>query len=66
MTTGQGVRTIEDRERRIAMIAEAVTGLKYYEWSRIEMAINKKFSSTSAKVVVEDAEELKKAIQIEF
>ncbi len=66
MTTGQGVRTIEDRERRIAMIAEAVAGLKYYEWSRIEMAINKKFSSTSAKVVVEDAEELKKAIQIEF
>ena len=60
------MRTIEDRERRIAMIAEAVTGLKYYEWSRIEMAINKKFSSTSAKVVVEDAEELKKAIQIEF
>lgn len=60
------MRTIEDRKRRIAMIAEAVTGLKYYEWSRIEMAINKKFSSTSAKVVVEDAEELKKAIQIEF
>ncbi len=60
------MRTIEDRERRIAMIAEAVTGLKYYEWSRIEMAINKKFSSTSAKVVMEDAEELKKAIQIEF
>jgi len=60
------VRTIEDRERRIAMIAEAVTGLKYYEWSRIETAINKKFSSTSAKVVMEDAEELKKAIQIEF
>jgi len=48
------------------MIAEAVTGLKYYEWSRIETAINKKFSSTSAKVVMEDAEELKKAIQIEF
>lgn len=60
------MRTIEDRERRIAMIAEAVTGLKYYEWSRIETAINKKFSSTSAKVVMEDAEELKKAIQIEF
>lgn len=60
------MRTIEDRERRIAMIAEAVTGLKYYEWSRIEMAINKKFSSASAKVVMEDAEELKKAIQIEF
>lgn len=57
---------IEDRERRIAMIAEAVAGLKYYEWSRIKMAIDKKFSLTSARVVVEDVEELKKAIQIEF
>ena len=57
---------MEDKERRIAMIAEAVAGLKYYEWSRIKMAIDKKFSSTSAKVVMEDVEELKKAIQIEF
>ena len=57
---------MEDKERRIAMIAEAVAGLKYYEWSRIEMEINKKFSSASSKVVMEDAEELKKAIQIEF
>ncbi len=57
---------MEDKERRIAMIAEAVAGLKYYEWSRVKMAIDKKFSSTSAKVVMEDVEELKKAIQIEF
>ena len=48
------------------MIAEAEAGLKYYEWSRIKMAIDKKFSSTSARVVVGDIEELKKAIQIEF
>lgn len=60
------MRETEDKERRIAMIAEAVTGLKYHEWSRIEMVINKKFSSASSKVVMEDAEELKKAIQIEF
>lgn len=59
-------RGLEDKERRIAMIAEAVTGLKYYEWSRIKMAIDKKFSSTSAKVVMKDVEELKKAIQIEL
>ena len=57
---------MEDKERRIAMIAEAVAGLKYYEWSRVKMASDKKFSSTSAKVVMEDVEELKKAIQIEF
>lgn len=53
-------------EQRIVMIAEAVTGLEYCEWSRIKMAIDKKFSSTSAKVVIKDVEELKKAIQIEF
>lgn len=56
----------EDMSKRISIIAEAVAGLKYYEWSRIKMAIDKKFSSTSANVVVEDVEELKKAIQIEF
>ena len=60
------MREIEDREQRIAMIAEAVAGLKYYEWSRIKMAIVKKFSSTSARVVVGDIEDLMKAIKIEF
>lgn len=48
------------------MIAEAVAGLKYYEWSRIKVAIDKKFSSTSAKVTLENFDELKKAIEIEF
>lgn len=57
---------MEDRERRITMIAEAVAGLKYYEWSHIKVAIDKKFSSTSAKVTLENFEELKKAIEIEF
>ena len=52
--------------KRIALIAEAVAGLKRYEWDRIKVAIDKKFSSTSAKVVVKDAEELANAIQIEF
>lgn len=56
----------EDMSRRISIIVEAVAGLKYYEWSRIKTAIDKKFSSTSANVVVEDVEELKKAIQVEF
>lgn len=53
-------------EKRASIIAEAVTGLKYYEWSRIKIAIDKKFSSASAKVELEDAEELKRAIQAEF
>lgn len=56
----------EDISRRISIIAEAVTGLKYYEWSRIKTAIDRKYSSASAKVKLEDAEELKDAIEVEF
>jgi len=55
-----------EKEQRIALIVEAVAGLKYHEWSRIKMAIDKKFSSALAKVMLEDAEDLKRAIQIEF
>lgn len=51
---------------RIFLIAKAVVGLKCHEWERIKVAIDKKFSSASAKVVLEDAEELANAIQIEF
>lgn len=56
----------EDISRRISIIAGAVTGLKYYEWSRIKTAIDRKYSSASAKVKLEDAEELKDAIEVEF
>ncbi len=56
----------DEMERRIGLVAEAVTGLKYHEWSHIKTAIDKKFSSASAKVKLEDAEELKEAIKIEF
>lgn len=53
-------------EKRVSVIAEAVTGLKYHEWSRIKIAIDKKFSSESAKVELGNAEELKQAILTEF
>lgn len=53
-------------EKRASIIAEAVTGLTHSEWSRIKVAIDKKFSSASSKVKLEDTEELKRAIQIEF
>lgn len=56
----------KDLERRVTMISEAVSGLKYYEWLRIKMAIDKKFSSESSKVRLENPEELKNAIQVEF
>lgn len=53
-------------EERVCAIAEAVAGLKCHEWSRIKRAIDIKFSSASAKVALEDAEELKQAIRNEF
>lgn len=56
----------KDLEKRVTMIAEAVSGLKYYEWSRIKMAIDKKFFLESSKVRLENPEELKHAIRVEF
>ena len=53
-------------ERRVMLIAEAVAGLKYSDWSRIKTAIDKMFSSASNRVKLEDAEELKVAIEIEL
>lgn len=55
-----------DIEKRASIIAEAVVGLTNSEWSRIKVAIDKKFSSASSKVKLEDTEELKRAIQLEF
>lgn len=56
----------KDIESKISMIAEAVTGLKYHEWLRINQAVEKKFSSAASKVELEDTEELERAIKIEF
>lgn len=52
-------------EERIQAIAAAVSGLKYSEWLKISHAINKKFASATNKVVLDDAEAIAKAIQIE-
>lgn len=51
---------------RIRAMSGLVAGLKYYEWSRIRAAIDKKFSSASNRVELSDAEEIERAIQMEF
>lgn len=56
----------KDISRKVSIIAEAVTGLSYYKWSRIKTVIDKKYSSASARIKLEDAEELKNAIEVEF
>jgi len=55
-----------DMDARITAIAELVAGLKAYEWARIEAAINKKISSVASRVELPDAEEIVRAIQMEF
>lgn len=53
-------------DNKIQAISEIVTGLKFYEWSRIKVAIDKKFSSASNRVELSDAEEIARAIRLEF
>lgn len=53
-------------EDKIKAMSELVVGLKYYEWSRIKTAIDKKFSSASNKIELSDAEEIVRAIKMEF
>ena len=44
-----------------------VTGLKYYQWRRMVVAIEKKFASESNRVVLsDDTKAIANAIRIEF
>ena len=47
---------------RIRAMSGLVAGLKYYEWSRIRAAIDKKFSSASNRVELSDAEEIERLL----
>lgn len=55
-----------DFERLIEEISNIVSKIKYHDWRKIATAIEKKYSSEQAKVQLTNAEEIKKAIQIEF
>lgn len=57
----------KELQEKINGIAEIVSGLKYYQWRRMVVAIEKKFASESNKVVLSaDAEAIANAIRIEF
>ena len=55
-----------DKEERIDMICRAVAGIEYAEWTRIRVAIDKKYSSKSSHVTVDDPEEFKRMIKVEL
>lgn len=53
-------------DKIIEEISNIVSKLKYYEWRKIAFAIEKKYSSEQVKVQLANAEEIRKAIQIEM
>lgn len=54
-------------EEKIKIIANIVSELKYYEWNKIKIAIDKKYSSEQARVQLSASpDEIEKAINLEF
>ena len=48
------------------MIAEMLSGLKRYEWSRLKIAIERMYDSASCKLSLGDAESIQKNIALEM
>lgn len=53
-------------KEQIAILVEQFKGLKQYEWVRIKQQIDMIFSSKAAKVELDDLEELKRNLELEF
>lgn len=51
---------------RIEQLADILQGLKYYEWCKIKVAVDKRYVSMSSKLELNDIEALKKLLQIEL
>lgn len=53
-------------EEKIKTIAEMLSGLKRYEWSRLKIAIERMYDSASCKLSLGDAEYIQKNIALEM
>lgn len=53
-------------EDKIEKLAKLLEGVKYYEWSKIRVAIEKMYSSASSKLELDNAEAIQKCIKFEF
>lgn len=51
---------------KIAVIAEQIIGLKQFEWSQVKQVVDMYFSSKAAKVELDDLDELKQRLEVEF
>lgn len=53
-------------KEHIASLVEQLKGLKKYEWERIAQQVNLYFALKAAKLELDDSEELKKNLEVEF
>lgn len=53
-------------EEKIRIIAENITGLKRYEWSKLKIAVEKMYDSASCKLSLDDTELIQKNISLEL
>lgn len=53
-------------ELKLQQIADALEGLTYSEWSRVRMAVEKKYSPDMGKVQLADTEGLVRLMKLEF
>ena len=51
---------------KLEQIANLLVGLPHYEWSRIRVAVDKTYSSSSAKLEISDAETVLRKLKLEF
>lgn len=51
---------------KLEQIANMLVGLPHYEWSRIRVAVDKTYSSASAKLEISDAETVLRKLKLEF
>ena len=53
-------------ETKLNAIINSLIGLKAYEWSRVKIAVERMYSSASAKIELGDAEEIRKNLELEL
>lgn len=54
------------KQEKVSEILRALNGLKYHEWSKVKMCIEKKYASMACKLELNDTEALQKEMDLEF
>lgn len=52
--------------KKIDELVSILVGLKRYEWSRVKVAVERVYSSASCRLVLDDAETIRRNLFLEF